>query len=161
MMLPEHIFFLLWILLCMIVISLFCVGLRAITDEERIFYFLRKPYDMIEEKAEKWLTAKLKCLDECFKKAIMEEGSDIDILKEHIELLVKAERQSIRSIKIKQELLKPIIGCVTCFASFWGTILFWSLNLLILPYSHELLAVWPIVCIGSAFFNQYLWIKIS
>lgn len=164
-LLPESILFLIWMLLNTVVISFFCVGLRAITDESKILHFLRKPFDNINDTEGVRLQNNIERIDKYYKDKMM--SSDVvgsKVLELEAECRYesqKADKIYHKRVKLKKELLKPIIGCVTCFASFWGTILFWTLSLLLSSYSIELLVAWPIVCIGSAFMNQYLWNKIE
>jgi len=42
---------------------------------------------------------------------------------------------------------KPIIGCVTCMASIWGTVVFFTLH------DYCLWPYWILCCIGAAFTN--------
>ena len=85
-----------------LIISLFCTGLRIISGEGMIFYFLRKPYE--------------------------------------------------NSQGILQQILKPIIGCVTCMASFHGIWIYIYLH----GFSFDLV----LCCIGAAFLNT-LFYKIA
>jgi hypothetical protein len=50
----------------------------------------------------------------------------------------------------------PIIGCVVCYASFWGSVIYWIL------YSPTLLslALWPFVVTASSALNLFIYKKI-
>jgi len=69
-------------------------------------------------------------------------------------LLYPVKQWMIRVVKNKQ-ILKPTIDCIYCFASFWGTIIYWSITLFIYgqPVSGETLIAWPIVCVSCEFTN--------
>ena len=83
-----------------LIIGLFCTGLRMITAEGMIFYFLRKPYE--------------------------------------------------KTTGIIKYLLKPLIGCVTCMASFHGIWIYYTLKGF---NSVEMI----ICCIGAACINTLLY----
>lgn len=60
------------------------------------------------------------------------------------------------------EWAKPIIGCYKCYASFWGTILFWTLtsfaiktNFIIKDYS-ILIPMWVVYCFSLVVVNVLL-----
>jgi len=85
-----------------LIISLFCVGLRVISSEGMILYFIRKPY---------------------------EKGS-----------------------KLTKAILKPIIGCVTCFAGIWTIIIelsYYSLS------KYTILTIFMVACLNSIIYALY------
>lgn len=52
---------------------------------------------------------------------------------------------------------KPIIGCVICYASFWGTIAFVGLHLISGgTFSYITIPEWIIACVCTAFVNYKL-----
>src|SRR3990167_738041 len=52
----------------------------------------------------------------------------------------------------------PVIGCCACMASFWGTIVFWTVEFSTLGIISSLTFVrWIGVCISAAFFNELGW----
>ena len=53
------------------------------------------------------------------------------------------------------ELLKPIVGCVYCFASFWGTLVYWglTLNVFMDNICPRTITEWIIVCVCCIFTN--------
>lgn len=90
------------------IISMFCVGLKKMTEE-----------DMILHGVERWLDKRIK--------------SDLAY--------------------------KPLIGCVYCYASLWGSLIYWILS--IYGYREmfyfQLLCLWPVVCICCVFLNGVLY----
>ena len=88
----------------MLLISLFCLGLRAITDEGMIGYPLRK----------------------YFQDNLPYFG-------------------------------KPIILCITCMSSFWGTIIYWSNMSLQGPLGFHMFPDYIGITISCAFINGLLW----
>jgi len=85
-----------------IFISLFCIGLRIVSSKGMILYFLRKPYDFV-----------CKEINEIKRIYNLIDNKDSKpLLAEHVKM-------EIRYYSILQYILKPIIGCVTCMASFW------------------------------------------
>lgn len=86
-----------------LVISLWCLGFRTITDEGQILYFIRKPFEEVEG----W----------------------------------------------KYYILKPIILCVTCTASFHG---------IIICCLFEWFEWYNIISIvGASFINSLGWLKLQ
>jgi hypothetical protein len=60
--------------------------------------------------------------------------------------------------KINEAIFPAIWGCAYCMASFWGSIIYWSLELSLWP--HVTLATWvcwPVVCVGCVFLNGFLY----
>lgn len=57
------------------------------------------------------------------------------------------------------EWAKPIIGCYKCYASFWGTIIFWTMTVLairtglIVKDFHVLIPLWIIYCFSLVVVN--------
>jgi hypothetical protein len=60
--------------------------------------------------------------------------------------------------KIPEWISKPFVLCVACFASFWGTIIYW---LLWYALDEELSRVtwimWPLSCMTASFVNGIFW----
>lgn len=62
-----------------------------------------------------------------------------------------------RSDYLIKYLMKPIIGCVICFASFWGTIIFFSIQYIThRPMTLHIIPEWIIACVCCAFVNYKL-----
>ena len=86
------------------VISMFCLGLRAITDEGRRGYPIRKFFQ------DKFFT-----------------------------------------------IGKPLILCVTCMSSFWGTVIYWSNMAAQGPIGWHMFPDYVGITISCAFINGLLW----
>lgn len=56
---------------------------------------------------------------------------------------------------------KPLIECVKCMASFWGTLLFWPAALVAVGFEWWLFPLWVINCFSLVFVNAYLYKKVS
>jgi hypothetical protein len=60
------------------------------------------------------------------------------------------------------EWAKPIIGCYKCYASFWGTIIYWTMTVLairtnlIVKDFHVLILLWIIYCFSLVVVNVLL-----
>lgn len=58
-----------------------------------------------------------------------------------------------RGVEVKYHFLyKPLIGCLTCFSSVWGSLVYWVVT----PFTIENLYLWPIVIICVAYGNNLL-----
>lgn len=70
-------------------------------------------------------------------------------------------KQFLLKIGIPVWILKPIILCVTCMPSFWGSILYFSM--IIVNYDVEIFydlqvyVQWLIIIISCSFINTLLW----
>lgn len=58
-------------------------------------------------------------------------------------------------VKLPEWVYMPVIGCIYCYASFWGTIIYWLLTMYGFsdPISIEAIIMWPIVCVSCVFTN--------
>jgi hypothetical protein len=56
---------------------------------------------------------------------------------------------------------KPLIECVKCMASFWGTLLFWPSSLWAYGFHSWELGVWALNCFSLVFVNAYLHNKLK
>lgn len=109
----------------------FCLGLRIVTEQRQLLYFLRKPFEnlsqLIKDKEDllKWTdnTSHLKMYDE------------------------------IEVLKIKYYITKPLIMCITCLASVWGVTWFIILN----GASVELIKYMVLNCFIAAFIQTFIW----
>lgn len=120
----------------------FCLGLNQIMSEGNLLYFLRKPFEGLHELIEdKELMLKslkgLKC-----------SGGIITVMKLENE---------ITGLKLKYYLAKPLVLCITCFASIWGGSVFIALNGL----NENLIPYLIISCVSTAFINTAIYVKIN
>lgn len=47
---------------------------------------------------------------------------------------------------------KPILTCVNCYASVWGSVVFWTLY----PFEEAYLFYWVMACVSCAYLNGLL-----
>lgn len=107
-----------------ICISLICVGIRMITDEGKILYFLRKPFDKImnqiheQQNLEKekfhlqnWLNLQ--------KDRSPNVEEEIRETEERLEIIKRIEVLSVNPYRFKWliHIFKPVHLCVVCMAS--------------------------------------------
>jgi len=63
--------------------------------------------------------------------------------------------------EIPEWILKPVILCVTCMASFWGSLLYFTLIVLEHGFNNlceiSTYIIWIIVCFSVSFLNTLLW----
>ena len=110
----------------------YCLGLRIITDEGQLLYFLRKPFENI----------------------------DLDNDREKLELAERFDKSLVPSLKwkaLKHKLMyyfgKPFVLCITCMASIWGVAVFVSLNGFTLDLTIPLL----LNCVSASFIQTFIW----
>jgi hypothetical protein len=84
------------LLLTSLIISLFCCGLTEISREGRVLYFLRQPFEGLDE-------------------LLMILRGEED---------KRYTRTQLFSIKVAGFISKPLILCPTCMASIWGVVIF-------------------------------------
>lgn len=123
-------------LFCMVA---FCLGLDKIMSEGNILYFLRKPFENLYEELEN-------------KEKIYNDLAKWRKSHELIEL-----NHQIIGLKLKYYLAKPLVLCITCFASLWGGSVFVALNGL----NESLLPYLIISCISSAYIQTAIYVKIN
>ncbi len=104
-------------------ISLFCCGLYVVTQKGYILHFLRKPYDRAYDELE-----------------IMNQRADAGFSN--------SKKQYIKCA-LTVDVLKPIIGCHVCYASFWTLVLYTACNGVTEGYLFNVVVTMFIV----AFFN--------
>lgn len=87
-----------------LIISFAIVGLRIASSKEMVLYFLRAPYDIL--------------------KRVRKSTNDkfIKNSTERLELYVYVFWRAIL-LDLPIYLMKPVIGCVTCMASFWTLVI--------------------------------------
>lgn len=128
-----------------LLISLFCCGLRKLTDEGMLLH----PFKV-------WLNRVVK-------------GPEFTIA-DFIGNRPLADEEKIRANELGEEwhrkyenkrewLLMPVINCIYCYPSFWGSIVYWLLTLFVFPAAVNIqtLVAWPICCIAAVFTNGLLY----
>lgn len=126
----------LFTLFCMIS---FCLGLDKIMSEGNLLYFLRKPFENLYDEIEN-------------KKKIYEDLKPWRRSHELIEL-----ESQITGLKLKYYIAKPLVLCITCFASIWGGSVFVALNGL----NENLLPYLIISCVSSAYIQTAIYVKVN
>lgn len=108
----------------------FCLGWRIITDKGNLFYFVRKPFELMQENLE---------------------------MNEDLYAAYKNPLVFYRIQKLKQKLylVKPFVLCITCFGSLWGTVVYTSLNGIDIQHIPHLI----INCVAASFIQTYIWVK--
>ena len=99
------------ILINSLIISLFCVGLRLVTEDGMILDFIRKPYEMLSKAVYR---------QERFVKLIYIRRNKNPLIDLRYANSVDWKRYFNKKIIY---LLKPIIGCVTCMSSVWSVVI--------------------------------------
>lgn len=66
-------------------------------------------------------------------------------------------RQRLEQSKLSDLIKKPLLLCIECTASFWGTIIYCLNVYLYYGVSIEALIIWPLVVISASFFNGLFW----
>lgn len=123
-------------LLCMIG---FCLGLFKIMEEGQLLHFLRKPFEGLQEEIE-------------MKSELIRHMQKYHKDRELIEL-----QHKITGLKLKYYLSKPLVLCITCFASVWGGSVFVALNGL----NENLLPYLIIACLTSAYIQTAIYVKVN
>jgi len=63
--------------------------------------------------------------------------------------------------KYSKYIRKPIVQCIKCMASFWGTILFWLANCMVWGFDVWQLIIWIPFCFALSWVNVYLFNKVQ
>lgn len=109
---------------------LFCLGWRIVTDEGNLLYFIRKPFEDMQ-----------------------------DNLEMNEELYSRYKNPTIfyriQKLKTKLYLAKPFVLCITCFGSLWGAAIYLTLNGISVAQIPYLI----INCIASSFIQTYIWLE--
>lgn len=114
------------ILITSLIISFFCLGLHEVSREGRVLYFVRKPFEGLDE-------------------MMMILRGEENKRYTHTQLF---------SLQVAEFISKPLILCPPCMASIWGIIIFSILHGF--PRTWEVAAYMVICCIISSFFNSFL-----
>lgn len=106
-------------------------------EEGNILYFLRKPFEDLHDEIEN----KSKLLKDLSKWKREENTLEMQL--------------HLTGLKLKYYLAKPLVLCITCFASIWGGSVFIALNGL----NKELIPLLIISCVASAFIQTLIYVK--
>jgi hypothetical protein len=124
---------------------------------QMLLYWLKKPIVDFRERIEHISTEKKKDAREYYSNAINSlQENDVrnSKVKYYMDLQDKKleEIESWKERKLNYEFyLKPIILCVYCMPSFWGSIIWVSLNGFTNPIE------WILSCVMSVFINAFIW----
>ena len=127
-------------------ISLAICGLRIVSSKGMILYFLRMPYE--------WLQNELKVSKNYLKEV---RGINTEDFKNKEPMTytldqIKYQKKCIKILNVKTYLLKPIIGCTTCMASVWT---------IVIEYSYfdltkwSILTIFMVACLNSIFYALF------
>jgi hypothetical protein len=124
---------------------------------QMLLYWLKKPIVDFRERIEHISNEKKKDAREYYSNAINSlQENDVrnSKVKYYMDLQDKKleEIESWKERKLNYEFyLKPIILCVYCMPSFWGSIIWVSLNGFTNPIE------WILSCVMSVFINAFIW----
>lgn len=107
----------------------FALGWRLITGKGYFFYFLRKPFELIDEEIEA-------------KESIYKLMPQNKYVKRYIQLL-----------KVKRFFATPFVICITCYASIWGASVYIALNGIGISTLPDLI----ILCVSASFIQTAIW----
>ena len=147
-----------------IFISMICVGIRLISGKGMIFFFLYKPYLKLKKEEEELLAIRdlyvkkitnslrhITNLRNGHTKVDNQSITDDETRTKAITLLEEDLRSTrgflltnhkgLKSNRIAQVAMKPLIGCLTCMASVWTLMLF-PLGFLITMHEIPLVSTW-------------------
>lgn len=112
----------------------FCLGWRIITSEDMLFYWVRKPFEVIFDRIQ-FYQDKLKLSQ------FNNDNSGARL------------PEIIFWCKAAVYLAKPFVLCITCMASIWGVAVFYVLN----GISIEQLPRLIINCVAASFIQTFIW----
>ena len=113
---------------------LFCLGWRIVTSEGQLLYFIRKPFEFHAKETER-----------------IEER--IEHFNRYDKSFVPALAKLLRKHKLIYYIGKPIVLCITCFASIWGITVFVALNGLTI----DLIPYLILNSFSAAFVQTFIW----
>lgn len=87
----------------LIITVAFCLGWRIVTDEGNLLYFIRKPFESIQENVE-------------MNEELYAAFKNPEVLKR------------LKVLRLKMYFAKPFVLCITCFGSIWGALVYLSLT---------------------------------
>lgn len=127
----------------------FCCGLSLASEKGNLLYFLSKPFEDLYERIQNRKNLAKVLLNETFKNRD-DRGSDLFLqLKKDI----KSNKKKLKLAQIIYNISKPIISCITCMASLWGTVVFISLN----SFSLSIIGYLIITILSASFIQTFIY----
>jgi hypothetical protein len=124
---------------------------------QMLLYWLKKPIVDFRERIEHISTQKKKDAREYYSNAI-NSLQENDVRNSKVKYYMDLQDKKLEEIEFWKErklnyefYLKPIILCVYCMPSFWGSIIWVSLNGFTNPIE------WILSCVMSVFINAFIW----
>ena len=124
---------------------------------QMLLYWLKKPIVDFRERIENISNQKKRDAREYYSNAI-NSLQDNDVRNSKVKYYMDLQDNKIKEIESWKEnklnyefYLKPIILCVYCMPSFWGSIIYVSLNGFTNPVE------WVLCCTMSVFINAFIW----
>lgn len=71
--------------------------------------------------------------------------------------LLYPARLWVMDSKMPDYVAKPLLLCVTCTASLWGQVMYWSVSLSLCDFSPLMVPCSVLCCVGSSYVNELLW----
>lgn len=159
------------VLAIILLMSLVCLGLNISMKEGQILHWMRRPFTNFKQHCIN-VNDKLKediILDYNNRKQILltdynpfeiskedadKRNKELDELRVDHESSMQEIEENLDHIDGLFWYLKPILLCVWCFASFWGSIVFWSIHLFYLnDCGYNLIGIWLVSVFATVFFN--------
>ena len=129
------------ILTKILLISLVCCGIRKLTDEGMLLHGFKV-----------WLNKVVK--------GPQPEYNPIHYNARNLPHYSRVSEIFMKAWEARGEwFLMPVINCIYCYASFWGSLAYWLLTLFVFPagVNIQTLIAWPICCVAAVFLNGLLW----
>ncbi|MGI9143079.1 MAG: hypothetical protein ACR2IJ_07790, partial [Fluviibacter sp.] len=148
-----------------VIISLVTCSIAIMSDYKEgepkrfqmLLYWLKKPIVDFRTRIEHIYVQKQKDAREYYSNAI-NSLQDNDVRNSKVKYYMDLQDKKLEDIEAWKEkklnyefYLKPIILCVYCMPSFWGSIIYVSLNGFTNPVE------WVISCTMSVFINAFIW----
>lgn len=149
--------YIIWYLFSLLFISFFCLGWRTITDTGKILYFIRAAFETRAIGTETIQYNQWNTLSAEEKKTYVPNKTTGDTSR------IEYTRPIYYQAPVWAH---PLVLCVACMASFWGTIMYWNLflfvhyNLHLLDFDGVLFFFIPVI-ISCSFVNSLLWKNVN
>lgn len=130
-----------------LIISAFCCGWRLLTSENMLLHPLAEWFKRLVKGPEPINTSYVA-------PSLVEKHPDVfHGWDDNFKLLHEAWQNR------NEWIYKPIFGCVYCYASFWGSIIYWVLTVFVYQQGINIqtIAAWPVACIAAVFTNGLLY----